>query len=91
MGTHSYRVISFLKMSGLRLQGDLVIDMPAYQKCCASFLSSNTATSNGNIRANSHLGLRRVKYSVTEQVIKWGLLSLPWGPFLVLLHSPSVA
>lgn len=91
VGTHSYRVISFLKMSGLRLQGYLVIDMPAYQKCCASFLSSNTATSNGNIRANSHLGLGRVKYSVTEQVIKWGLLSLPWGPFLVLLPSPSVA
>lgn len=60
VGTHSHRVISFLKTSGLRLQGNLFIDVPAFQKCCASFLSSNAATTNGNIGANSHLGLRRV-------------------------------
>lgn len=77
VGTHSYRVISFLKTSRLRLQADLFIDTFVWAASvpkisCTSFLSFNTATTCGNTRANSHLCLGRVKYSVkNQQIIKW--------------------
>jgi len=58
VGTHSYRVISFLERSGLRLRADLFIDtfvraasVPKIP--CMSFLPFNTATTCGNIRAKS--------------------------------------